>query len=88
MAKANKGKRNKPFVELRIDEPSYQSKDSGILRCQDEVVVGSVDLVHVERMSDTNYWMGLDLTDGRHVRVLFWCKKGIMYCGAEVEEAE
>ena len=65
-------------IELR---PNGDPPDS-----LDEVIAHNVKLVHLERMGDNAYWLGIDLEDGRHLRVNFWAgKRTLIKVNAEIE---
>jgi hypothetical protein len=50
------------------------------------VIAHNIRLVHLERMGDNAYWLGIDLEDGRHLRVNFWTgKRALLKVNAEIE---
>ncbi len=51
----------------------------------DEVCASNVENVHIERMSDSHYWIGIDCADGRHIRVGIYAKRATIRMSAEVE---
>jgi hypothetical protein len=65
-------------IELRPDGDPADSLD--------EVIAHNIRLVHLERMGDNAYWLGIDLEDGRHLRVNFWTgKRALLKVNAEIE---
>lgn len=88
-AKRSPGTRIVPFHggELRYQETI---PDRGPVREDlDELVAHNVKFVHIEVMSDTLIWMGLDLADGSHVRCHFSPrgKRAHIKYQAEIEKA-
>ena len=61
--------------------------DTTVSESLDEVIAQGVKWVHLERMDKNAYWMGLDLADGRHVRVNFWTPRATIKVNAEIEES-
>ena len=58
-----------PRFRIQYDDPSYvQTCDMG--ESIDDFAVKDVSSVHLERMDDNNYWMGIYLNDGTRLR--FW----------------
>lgn len=53
----------------------------------DEVIAKNAT-VHIEVMSDTHIWCGIDLPDGTHLRLCFYSKTGRAHIAymAEVEK--
>lgn len=53
----------------------------------DEVVARYPNLVHLERMSKTGWWLGIDMADGTHIAVNLGTEndEGKPYAFAEVE---
>jgi hypothetical protein len=68
-----------PRYEIRLD-------DDGSL---DEVVAFAPELVHLERMTETGWWLGIDMPDGTHIAVNFGAvnRRARTYAFAEVENA-
>ena len=71
-------------IELRPDGEDIRGKDFS--DSLDEVIARNVKLVHLERMGDNAYWLGIDLADGRHLRVNVWAgKRSTIKVNAEIE---
>lgn len=63
----------------------------------DEVVAWHPELVHLERMTNGAYWLGIDMPDGTHLRVWLHVSglapkemrerddRHLIHCGVEVE---
>jgi hypothetical protein len=51
----------------------------------DEIVSTSVRSFHLERMARNNYWIGVDLMDGRKVRIIIEAARADIHAWAEVE---
>jgi hypothetical protein len=72
-------------VQVEGGELRYQEQDGE--EYLDEIVASAPRHVHVEVMSDTRIWMGIELADGSFLTVDFYAKNGrsrIEYC-CEVE---
>lgn len=53
----------------------------------DDFFIAKAD-VHLERMSDNSYWMGLDLPDGTHYRFLDSSETGASQRMVEIERRD
>jgi hypothetical protein len=51
----------------------------------DEIVTGPVDMVHIERMSDGTYWMGIYKGDVRQVVVFHTRREAKLYARTEAD---
>jgi hypothetical protein len=65
------------FVKRIEREPENDSPN--LMMAIDEIVTGPVDMVHVERMDDGTYWMGL--YKGKHRQVVTFHSKN---CRAKI----
>ena len=64
--------------ETEHDEPGQK-------RAIDEIVTGPVDQVHVERMSDGTYWVGIYKGDQRQVVVFHTNREAKLFARTEAE---
>jgi hypothetical protein len=62
-------------IQFAGGELRYATHDSG-KEYLDEIVVARPKFVHVEVMSDTEIWMGIDLDDGSRIYCMFWSENG------------
>jgi hypothetical protein len=76
----------KPYYELRPDSEPF-SKKCGMGESLDEIVSGRVKFFHLERMDTNCYWIGLDIDNGDHIRVIIQAARAPVHTWAEVEKS-
>ncbi len=73
-------------VEFRHDT-RYAEKPGELPVLDEIVIIDGKTSIHAEMMSDTQCWMGLVLSDGRRIRVVWGVWKGKLLMSAEDEGA-
>jgi hypothetical protein len=66
-----------------VGEPEYRHRRDGRL---DEIGVEGPAAVHIERMAQNEWWVGITLADGRLVHVRLWALRERIYANY-VEES-
>ena len=75
------------LYELRPDEADILLNEGtrSMGASLDEIVSGNVKFFHLERMDKNCYWIGLDINNGDHIRIIIQAKRANIHTFAEVE---
>ena len=65
--------------------PTFEVRDFDDPAEADEIVAGDVACFHLERMGDSEVWIGIDTADGRHHHINLWVEHGRLLMRCELD---